>query len=165
MLTPIRKKNLISIKPETYVLPHQVYAGKVLLSQKLPELYEIEKNTLFIPKNADFSAIDLILKEDKNVWAIQVHVMDYDDVEPTFRTRCEEQGWFDAFENIFLLYPSPSEEITNSLSCLPTLPRREKKPRRCNAESRQSPKMTSIASKRFSGLLYNQKTQLWLIPK
>ena len=97
MITPIRKKNLISMKPETYVLPHQVDAGKVLLSQKLPELYEMEKNTLFIPKNADFSAIDLILKEDKNVWAIQVHVMDYDDVEPTFRTRCEEQGWSYSF--------------------------------------------------------------------
>jgi hypothetical protein len=50
-------------------------------------------------------------------------------VEPTFRSMCNEQGWFDAFDNIYLLYLSPSAEVTGSLTCLPSNPTRIKRPR------------------------------------
>lgn len=83
----------------------------------------------FIPKNSNFPAIDLILKDDKDVWVIQAHVADHDDVEPTFRKMCDEQGWFDSFDNIYLVYLSPSPSVKESLTCLPVTPTRTKKPR------------------------------------
>jgi hypothetical protein len=124
-----QKQAVVSKQPTTDVLPAKVDAGLVYESQKLPMPAQMEANSLFIPKNSNFPAIDLILKDDKDVWVVQAHVADHEDVEPTFRRMCDEQGWFDSFDNIYLVYLSPSTSVKESLSCLPATPTRTKKPR------------------------------------
>jgi hypothetical protein len=129
VISRFRKESVVSNQAATDVLPAKVDAGMVFESQNLPKPTQMQARTLFVPKNSNFPAIDLILKNDKDVWAIQVHVADHDDVEPTFRSMCNEQGWFDAFDNIYLLYLGPSAEVTGSLTCLPSKPTRIKRPR------------------------------------
>lgn len=129
VISRFQKQAVISKQPTTDVLPAKVDAGLVYESQKLPMPAQMEANSLFIPKNSNFPAIDLILKDEKDVWAIQAHVANHDDVEPTFRKMCDEQGWFDSFDNIYLVYLSPSSSVKESLTCLPATPTRTKKPR------------------------------------
>jgi hypothetical protein len=129
VISRLRKQTLISNDPAKDVLPGSVDAGLVFEGQELPTPSDMHMNKLFIPKNAHFPAVDFITKEGSDVWAFQVHVADHNDVEPTFRAMCEEKGWFNAFENIYLVYLSPSPEVTGSLTCLPATPTRVKRPR------------------------------------
>lgn len=129
VISRFRKESVISNQPAMDVLPERVDRGMVFDSQQLPPPTNMLANKLFIPKNSNFPAIDLILKEGNDVWAVQVHVADHENVEPTFRSMCEDQDWFQAFDNIYLVYLSPSQEVTDSLRCLPAVPSRTKRPR------------------------------------
>lgn len=119
VITRCQKRSTISLQPEADVLPGRVDTGMVFESQELRDPSKMDANTRFIPKNSNFPACDLILKQDRQVWVIQVHVSDHDDVEPCFRSMCKEKGWFESFDDIFLVYLSPSAEVTEALSCLP----------------------------------------------
>jgi hypothetical protein len=145
VISRFRKESVVSHTAAADVLPAKVDAGKVFESQTLPWPYDMQHNTLFIPKNSNFPAIDLILKEGTDVWAIQVHVADHEDVEPTFRSMCSDQGWFGAFDNIYLVYLSPSREVTRTLSCLPATPTRTKVPR-LSKEARPKIQVSSLCN-------------------
>lgn len=135
VISSFQKKNVVAEKTSEAVLPGMVDTDCVFETQQLPHPSQMGKNSLFIPKNSNFPAIDLILKEDKSVWAIQVHVSDHPDVAPKFKSMCEDQGWFKAFDNIFLVYLSPSPEVTAHLSCLPATLSRRKRQRLANESS------------------------------
>jgi hypothetical protein len=126
VITRFQKLNLVSKQPDRDVLPAKVDTGMVFESQELPIPETMQEDTLFIPKNSNFPAIDLILKDAKNVWAIQVHVADHDDVEPKFRRMCQSSGWFNYFDNIFLVYVGPSLKVKQALTCYPIQPSRQK---------------------------------------
>lgn len=130
----VKKKVLSKTKEnaELVVLPQTVDRGMRFGTQKLPSPDEMDSNTLFIPKNPNFPAIDLILKEGKIVWGIQVHVADHENVLPKFREMCMEKGWFSHFDDVKLVYLSPSAEVTNLLGsgCIPTAGPRPKRRRR-----------------------------------
>jgi hypothetical protein len=143
VITRLQKRSIVSLHPEAAVLPERVDSGMVFESQQLPEPRTMGNNTLFIPENSNFPAINLVLKEGRQVWAIQVHVSDHDDVEPTFRSMCQEKGWFDSFDNIFLVYLSPSIEVKDALSCLPAQSSRVKRPR--VAKKRPEIQVTAIS--------------------
>jgi len=129
VISRFQKKQIVAEKPSEVVLPGTVDTGYVFETQQLPHPLQMGKNSLFVPRNSNFPAIDLILKEDKSVWAIQVHVSDHPDVLPKFKSMCENQGWFESFDNIFLVYLSPSPDVTARLSCLPANPSRRKRQR------------------------------------
>ena len=122
------KSSVVSTSADTTNLPASVDSGHWFDSQELPDPVSMQQNTLFIPRYSNFPAIDLILKAENDVWAVQVHVSKHDDVLPKFRSMCEEKGWFDAFNNINLLYLSPSDAVKNMLgACIPTIPQRRSK--------------------------------------
>jgi len=122
------KSSVVSTSADTAALPASVDSGRWFESQNLPDPVSMQQNTLFIPKNSNFPAIDLILKAGNDVWAVQVHVSKHTDVLPKFRSMCEEKEWFATFDNINLLYLSPSDEVKNMLgACIPTPPVRRSK--------------------------------------
>ena len=132
VIARFRKNSVLSKDPTRDVLPASVDSGFVFETQELPTAQMMAENTLFIPKNSNFPAIDLILKskEGKDVWAVQVHVADHDDVLPTLKKMCDKGGWFQSFDNIYLVYLSPSDAAMNMLTCIPRPPqRRSKRPR------------------------------------
>ena len=132
VIVRFRKNSVLSKDPTRDVLPASVDSGLVFATQELPTAQMMAENTLFIPKNSNFPAIDLILKskEGKDVWAVQVHVADHDDVLPTLKKMCDKGGWFQSFDNIYLVYLSPSDAAMNMLTCIPRPPqRRSKRPR------------------------------------
>lgn len=132
VISRFQERSIVSQQAEASVLPERVDKGMVFETQQLPDPRDMETNTLFIPKNSNFPAIDMILKEGPQVWAIQIHVSDHDDVVPAFRFMCDEKGWFASFDNIFLVYLSPSFEVRDALSVLPAQPSRVKRPRIAN---------------------------------
>ena len=132
VIVRFRKNSVLTRFPEREVLPASVDSGLVFETQELPTPQMMANNTLFIPKNSNFPAIDLILKSNDgtDVWAVQVHVADHDDVLPAFKMMCEAKGWHEAFENIYLVYLGPSDAARNMLTCIPRPgQRRIKRPR------------------------------------
>lgn len=132
VIVRFRKNAVLTREPTRDVLPASVDSGCVFETQELPTPQMMVSNTLFIPKNSNFPAIDLILKSEDgtDVWAVQVHVADHEDVLPTFQKMCERKRWFESFDNIYLVYLSPSEAARNMLTCIPRPPqRRSKRPR------------------------------------
>ena len=132
VIVRFRKNSVLSKDPKRDVLPASVDSGLVFETQELPTAPMMAENTLFIPKNSNFPAIDLILKsqDGEDVWAVKVHVADHDDVLPTLRRMCDNSGWFQSFDNIYLVYLSPSDAVMNMLTCIPRPPqRRSKRPR------------------------------------
>ena len=123
------KSSVVSTSADTTAdLPASVDSGRWFESHKLPDPVSMQQNTLFVPKNSNFPAIDLILKAGKDVWAVHVHVSKHADVLPKFRSLCKEKEWFATFDNINLLYLSPSDEVKNIPGAfLPTLPGRRSK--------------------------------------
>ena len=132
VIVRFRKNLVLSKDPTRDVLPASVDSGLVFETQELPTAQMMAENTFFIPKNSNFPAIDLILKskDGKDVWAVQVHVADHDNVLPTLRRMCDNSEWFQSFDNIYLVYLSPSDAVMNMLTCIPHPPqRRSKRPR------------------------------------
>jgi hypothetical protein len=89
-----RKDSVLTHSPDSDVLPASVDNGTVFESQELPTPQFMNNGTLFIPKNPNFPAIDLILKscDGVDVWAIQVHVAEHNDVLADFEKMCEAKG-------------------------------------------------------------------------
>jgi len=129
------KSCVVSGSPDDAHLPASVDAGIRFESQELPDPETMLQNTLFFPMDSNFPAIDLILRAGNDVWAVQVHVSRHPDVLATFRAMCNKKGWFAAFDNINLVYLSPSDEMKNMLgTCIPTPPTRQSKRRKTEGD-------------------------------
>lgn len=111
------------------VLPVRLDAGRWFESQNLPLPSSMAANSLHIPINFNFPAIDMIWTVGRDVWVVQIHAKDHDDCLPGFTEMCKTSEWLTGFDNIHLLYLSPDPAVTNLLTCLPMEPIREKKPR------------------------------------
>jgi hypothetical protein len=146
VIVRFRKDLVLTRTPDSDVLPAYVDNGTVFESQELPTPHFMNNGTLCIPKNLNFPAIDLILKSDDgvDVWAVQVHVSKHDNVLPKLESMCNEKGWFEAFTNIYLVYLSPSEDVKNLLTCLPTPPERRSK--RLKVTGKKNPIQVSAAT-------------------
>jgi hypothetical protein len=115
------------------VFPVRVDSGVWFSGQDLPHPSSMTSNSLFIPQNSNFPAIDLLWKAGMNVWGVQVHVADHDDCLVSFKEMCESRTWLTAFDNIYLVYLSPDPAVTSSLTCLPPAATRQKIPRLAKA--------------------------------
>jgi len=146
VIVRFRKASVLTQNPVSDVLPASVDNGTVFESQELPTPQFMNNGTLFIPKNSNFPAIDLILKshDGVDVWAIQVHVSDHNDVLEDFQRMCEAKGWFDSFDNIYLVYLSPSRAVMKLLTCIPTPPARRSK--RSKVSGQRNPIQVSAAT-------------------
>jgi len=81
-------------------------------SNTLPEV--MVEDGMYVPRNCNFPAIDLIWKHGKSVCGVQVHTSDHHDVLKVFRAMCVEANWGAAFDEIHLLYLSPDKATANS---------------------------------------------------
>lgn len=115
------------------VFPVRVDSGVWFSGQNLPHPSSMTSNSLFIPQNSNFPAIDLIWKAGMNVWCVQVHVADHDDCLVSFKEICESRTWLTAFDNIYLVYLSPDPAVASSLTCLPPAATQQKIPRLAKA--------------------------------
>lgn len=146
VIVRFRKDLVLTHTPDSDVLPAGVDNGTVFESQELPTPHFMNNSTLFIPKYSNFPAIDLILKSDDgvDVWAVQVHVSKHDNVLPKLESMCKENGWFEAFTNIYLVYLSPSDDVKNLLTCLPKPSERRSK--RVKVSGKTNPIQVSAAT-------------------
>jgi hypothetical protein len=101
-------KNKLTIGGQSFDMP-QSNLVRQFGSQKLPS--ELRQNGLYIPWNCNFPAIDFILKHDRIVWGVQVHVAAHLVELKKFQTMCEEARWHLQFDKIYLLYVSPEPSI------------------------------------------------------
>jgi len=82
--------------------------------QKLPK--DLSQDGMYVPLNTNFPAIDMIWKMGKNIWFVHAHVAKHDDdVKFALEDLLEDFDWPKVVENIFLLYLSPSRDVSNSL--------------------------------------------------
>jgi hypothetical protein len=77
-------------------------------------LQEIENEcfdtAVFVPKNCNFPAVDMVWKSEKCIYGVQIHVSsEHNDVAATFWDMCDKVSWFDKYK-VYLLYLSPNEK-------------------------------------------------------
>ena len=131
------------------LIPSTVGSGMVFEGQKLPNPKDMTKESLFIPKNSNFPAIDLIIKVGQKVWGVQIHTNPtHDDVLPKFRTMCDAAGWHGRFEEIHLVYLSPSD-LTKKNVETKTIVRSKRK---VNSSTQQLKKKKNKNAKVSSGM-------------
>jgi len=81
---------------------------------------------LYVPVNPNFPAVDLIWKMQGNIWFVQVHVSRHDDVSQNLQEMIQRALGLHKImvpANLFLLYLSPTREISASLAAAHRLPR------------------------------------------
>jgi len=80
---------------------------------------------LYVPKNSNFPAVDLIWKMQESIWFVQVHVSEHDEVSPVLHKMIKSalSGGGMIQGNLFLLYLSPRQEISAPHSAKYGLPR------------------------------------------
>jgi len=81
--------------------------------QKLPQV--LDRDGMYVPMNLNFPAIDLIWKMGQNIWFVQVHVADHTDVKGDLEKLLKDVEWKNG-KNMFLLYLSPAQSVSKSLS-------------------------------------------------
>jgi len=80
---------------------------------------------LYVPRDPDYPAVDLIWKMQGNIWLVQVHVTKHVvDASETLKPMIESalKGNMEPM-NLFLLYLSPRQEFSASLSVEHELPK------------------------------------------
>jgi len=77
----------------------------------------MEKDGMYVPRNSNFPAIDLIWKCGQSVCGVQVHISKHDNVLKKFTAMCDKAGWLTSFKNVYLLYLSPEQGIADSVQC------------------------------------------------
>jgi len=82
----------------------------------LPEI--MNENGMYVPRNSNFPAIDLIWKCGDSVCGVQVHVSKHHNVLKKFTEMCKKAGWLTKFKTIYLLYLSPEQSVANSVQNL-----------------------------------------------
>jgi len=82
-------------------------------SNTLPEV--MVEDGMYVPRNCNFPAIDLIWKCGKSVYGVQVHTSDHHNVLKKFTKMCNAAGWHKMFTKIFLIYLSPRQSISDSV--------------------------------------------------
>ncbi len=102
----LKKCNLIETFPPKSAFPSNV----------LPEI--MNENGMYVPRNSNFPAIDLIWKCGDSVCGVQVHVSKHHNVLKKFTEMCKKAGWLTKFKTIYLLYLSPEQSVANSVQNL-----------------------------------------------
>ncbi|MGH3624342.1 MAG: hypothetical protein ACRDQ5_21575, partial [Sciscionella sp.] len=77
--------------------------------KKLPE--EFAEDGVYVPKNPNFPAVDMIWKAGNTVWGVQMHVAKHTSVLNAFIVKCKEANWNNTFDTVHLLYISPEREV------------------------------------------------------
>jgi hypothetical protein len=78
----------------------------------------MNENGMYVPRNSNFPAIDLIWKCGDSVCGVQVHVSKHHNVLKKFTEMCKKAGWLTKFKTIYLLYLSPEQSVANSVQNL-----------------------------------------------
>ena len=102
-LPSLKECNLIELFPSKGIFPSNV----------LPKI--MDEDGMYVPKNCNFPAIDLIWKCGKSVYGVQVHTSDHHNVLKKFTKMCNAAGWHKMFTKIFLIYLSPRQSVSDSV--------------------------------------------------
>ena len=108
--TQLRQPVAIDASPDPIA---DLFDGK-----QLKDLTIISPNRVYVPTNPNFPAIDLIWKNGRSVFGVQVHVSSHDDVANSFFGMCKAAKWFEIFDEVHLLYLSPENGVKDLVASL-----------------------------------------------
>jgi hypothetical protein len=90
-----------------------------LQSNKFPDSSSLSEDGIYVPISKNFPAIDVILKRDKTIIGVQIHIgrKTQDDID-RFAKLSQEADWDESFDEIYLMYLSPTKDTTSSIKTL-----------------------------------------------
>ena len=120
---------------KTILIPHFVhqFTGKELPDKEDPLLLS---DTMLVPYDPNFGAVDFLLICGSRVIGVQVHVGKHKETATSFEGMCRAAGWQERFDKIELWYLSPTEQTKGLVTSLVGT-------HRCQA-TRNSPSQWSI---------------------
>lgn len=74
-------------------------------------LPEMSTDGIYVPYNPQFPAVDMVLKKGNSAFGVQIHVNPHEDVITAFEGMCRRADWFDVYDNVYLVYLSPEEDV------------------------------------------------------
>jgi hypothetical protein len=90
-----------------------------IANNKFPNTYI--DDGVYIPASETFPAVDMILKKDKTIVGVQIHTSKKDKKDITkFEKRAKAAGWFQTYEEVYLMFLSPDAVVTSNIQSIIT---------------------------------------------